>query len=128
MLKKITVAVAAALVASLAHASSPYDGAYACTGFAPQISFGYTYDMVFLTKVDGVTAASSVLAPVPTAVQLFGYSFGTLNGNVYTGTGGLTGQTGSVTFNANGTLSNPNAHIMINGVTYAATENCVKIF
>ena len=127
MLKKIGFAVAAALISSLAHANSPYDGAYACTGYVPALNFGFYSYVVFLTKADGVTAATSVLSPVPTAFQTYGYSYGTLNGNVYTGTDPLSGKTSSITFTASGTAP-VNGQILINGTPYADTATCAKVF
>ena len=127
MLKKASVAVVAALFTALAHANSPYDGAYSCTGYIPALNYGFTSYVVFLTKADGITAATSALAPVPVSPQVYGYSFGMLNGNVYTGTDGLTGQVSTVTFTSTG-IAPMNDTILVNGVSYADRVSCAKVF
>ena len=125
-MKRLLLAAALALCASPANAASPYDGAYACTGYVPALNYGFTAYSVFLSHPDG-TAAASILAPVPTGAQLYGYSFGTLSGNVYTGTSGINGQTSTVTFGANGTYTTAGEFIYA-GVTYTDTVTCSKVF
>ena len=123
-MRKLLVAVATSIAfASPAMASSPYDGVYSCTIFVPAIGQGFSDYVVVMTNAAGITGASS-LAPVPNSQQLFGYSFGTITGNTYTGTSGLTGQTTSVQLNGGVTQT----HLIVGGVTYAANSTCARIF
>lgn len=122
-LKKIAAAAATTLICATAYASSPYDGVYSCTVNVPAISQEFSGYEVVITNSAGVTGASW-LAPVLTAQQIFGYSFGTINGSTYTGTSGINGKT--VTIQLNG--SPFNSFFVVNGVQYPATFTCARIF
>lgn len=115
------IAAALAAIALPAAAAGEHDGIYMCSYVIPDMARSGQAFFTFHSHPDGTAA---LIGAAPFRPDLYGYSIGTISGNMYSGTD-ANGAAVDATIGPAFTFSD---YLDVSGIRFNMTYTCLKIF